>query len=160
MQNESLTAPIEEITHDESIKSVEKKFEPYEEFTRYPVFKPRIYKDVMNTCLWINEDEFNCLSPRLVHSAYIGRNQLAKNESKSIQVHTYITSGYQMEGEKKVEIAYSYYVRYGNNTWKPWSLFDACNIIESIRVWEINEQRKEKELVKKYAKRLHKSAKK
>lgn len=116
----------------------------YDQFVSYePISFSESDKKRFTRCIFMKEDEFNNLSPRLICEQIIGWTKYPpgkESQSTPIKVEIYITDGITtVDNNKKINVAYSYYVRYGNRTYKPWFLDQCFQIVNAIRLEGIDE---------------------
>lgn len=107
-------------------------------FSHLPVEFSKGDKNRTKRRFYIREDEFNLLQPRLIAEKIIGWTKFPvgkEEESEAIIVKIYITDGTRtIADDKKINTAYSYFVRYGDLTYKPWDLEQCFQIVNGIRL--------------------------
>lgn len=107
----------------------------YKEFRKTPPVDFTRKSLVFTRYIYMKNDEFKFLRPRLIHTDFIGWTPAKKvEELKPIRAEIYITDGHRTEGESEIPVAYSYFVRFGERTWKPYSLDQCFEILNALRL--------------------------
>lgn len=114
----------------------------YKEFRKTPPIDFTRKSHVFTRYIYMKKDEFKFLRPRLIHSDFIGWTPGKIEEQKPIWVQIYITDGHRTEGELEILVAYSYYVRFEDRTWKLYSLDQCFEIVNALRLEQQAEELK------------------
>jgi hypothetical protein len=112
----------------------------YKEFRKNPPIDFTGKCHTFTRFVYMSEAEFKFLRPRLIHTGHIGWMPEKEGEAESIKVKIYITDGTSGEGDSKIQVAYSYYVRFGGRTWKPYFLDQCFEIVNALRLEQQTEE--------------------